>query len=79
MDVVPQKIESQQVNTSKAMPTISKDKDEVPPFLLSLRIFEKNLHNFFYIFNSFLECHATFDSSKVGSHSSTLKLDSDAT
>ena len=46
MNIVPQKIVSQQVNASEAMPTMLKDKIEVPPFLLSIRIYGKNLHNY---------------------------------
>ena len=45
MNIVPQKIVSQQVNTLEVMPTMFKDKVEVPPFLLSIRIYGKNLHN----------------------------------
>lgn len=44
-NIVPQKTTSQQVNTFEAMPTMYKEKGEVPPFSLSLRIFGKNLHN----------------------------------
>ena len=40
-----QKIISQQVNTFEVMPTVYKDKDKVPPFLLRIRVFGKNLHN----------------------------------
>ena len=46
MNIVPQKIVSQQVNAIDAMPTMFKDKVEVPPFLLSIRIYGKNIHNF---------------------------------
>ena len=45
-NTIPQKIVSQQVNVVEAMPTMFKDKVEVPPFLLSIRIYGKNLHNF---------------------------------
>ncbi len=44
-NVVPQKTVSQQVNVVEAIPTMFKDKVEVPPFLLSIRIYGKNLHN----------------------------------
>ena len=44
-NIVPQKKVSQQVNIVEAMPTMFKDKVEVPPFFLSIRIFGKNLHN----------------------------------
>ena len=44
-NIVPQKIVSQHVNVIEAMPTMFKEKVEVPPFLLSTRIFGKNLHN----------------------------------
>ena len=43
---IPQKTVSQQVNVAEAMPTMFKDKVEVPPFLLNIRIYGKNLHNF---------------------------------
>ena len=46
VNIVPKKIVSQQVNATEAMPTMFKDKVEVPPFLLSIRIYGKNLHNF---------------------------------
>ena len=46
MNIVPQKTISQQVNAIEAMPTMFKEKVEVPPFLLSIRIYGKNLHNF---------------------------------
>ena len=42
---IPQKIVPQQVNVVEAMPTMFKDKVEVPPFLLSIKIYGKNLHN----------------------------------
>ena len=42
---IPQRIVSQQVNATKEMPTMFKDKVEVPPFLLSIKIYGKNLHN----------------------------------
>ena len=45
MNIVPQKIVSQQVDASEAMPTMFKDKVEVPLFLLSIRICGKNIHN----------------------------------
>ena len=45
-NTIPQKTVSQQVNIPEAMPTMFKDKVEVPPFLLSIRIYGKNLHNF---------------------------------
>ena len=44
-NTAPRKIVSQQVNTTEAMPTMFKDKVEVPPFFLSIRIYRKNLHN----------------------------------
>lgn len=44
-NTIPQKIVSQQVNTSEVMPTMFKDKVEVPPFLISIKIYGKNLHN----------------------------------
>ena len=40
-----QKVAPQQVNVGEAMPTMFKDKIEIPPFLLSIRIYGKNLHN----------------------------------
>ena len=40
-----QKVTLQQVNFAEAMPTMFKDKTKIPPFLLSIRIFRKNLHN----------------------------------
>ena len=46
MNTIPQKIVPQQLNVVEAMPTMFKDKVEVPPFLLSIRIYGKNLHNF---------------------------------
>ena len=46
MNTIPRKIVSQQVNAIEAMPTIFKDKVEVAPFFLSIRIYGKNLHNF---------------------------------
>ena len=45
VNTVPQKIVPQQVNAAEAMPTMFKDKVEVPPFLLRIRIYGKNLHN----------------------------------
>lgn len=44
-NTVSQKAVPQQVNTLEAMPTMFKDKIEVPPFLLSIKIYGKNLHN----------------------------------
>ena len=44
-NIVPQNTIPQQVNATKAMPTMFKDKVEVPPFLFSIRIYGKNLHN----------------------------------
>ena len=44
MNFAPQKIVSQQVNAIEAMPTMFKDKVEVPLFFPSIEIF-KNLHN----------------------------------
>ena len=46
VNIVPQKTISQQVNAAEAMPTMFKDKVEVPPFFLSIRIYGKNLHNY---------------------------------
>ena len=46
MNTIPQKTVSQQVNVVEAMPTIFKDKVEVPLSFLSIRIYGKNLHNF---------------------------------
>ena len=46
MNNVPQKTVSQQVNALEAMPTMFKDKVEVPPFLLSIKIYWKNIYNF---------------------------------
>ena len=46
MSIVPQKKISQQVNASKAMPTMFKDKVEDPLFLLNIKIYGKNIHNF---------------------------------
>ena len=43
--IVPQKIVSQQVNVAEAMPTMFKDKVEVPPFLLSIKIYGNNFNN----------------------------------
>ena len=45
-NIVPQKTVSQQVNATEVMPTMFKDKVDVPPFFLSIRIYGKNLHNF---------------------------------
>ena len=45
MNTIPQKTISQQVNVAEAMPTMFKDKVEVPPFSLSIKIYGKNLHN----------------------------------
>jgi phage terminase large subunit GpA-like protein len=45
MNTISQKIVPQQVNTLEAMATMFKDKVEVPPFLLSIWIYGKNLHN----------------------------------
>ena len=39
-----QKASPQQVNVVEAMPTMFKDKTEVPLFFLSIRIYGKNLH-----------------------------------
>ena len=44
-NIVPQKIVPQQVNAVEVMPTMFKDKVEVPLFLLGIRIYGKNLHN----------------------------------
>ena len=44
-NTVPQKTISQQVNVAEAIPTMFKDKVEVPPFLLSIRIYGKTVHN----------------------------------
>ena len=46
MNTFPQKIVSQKVNVAEVMPTMFKDKVEVPPFFLSIRIYGRNLHNF---------------------------------
>ena len=46
MNTIPQKIVSQQVNDLEAIATMFKDKVEVHLFLLSIRIYGKNLHNF---------------------------------
>ena len=46
MNNVPQKTIPQQVNVVEAMPAMFKDKVEVPPFLIRIRIFGKNLPNF---------------------------------
>ena len=46
MNTTPQNIVSQQVNSMEAMPTMFKDKVEVPPFFLSIKIYGNNLHNF---------------------------------
>lgn len=46
MNIVSEKEVPQQVNTSKAMPTMFKDKVVAPPFLLSIRIYGENIHNF---------------------------------
>ena len=45
-NTVHQKIISQQVDIAKAMHTMFKDKVEVPPFLLSIKIYGKSLHKF---------------------------------
>jgi hypothetical protein len=45
-NIVPQKMASQQVNALEAMPTMFKEKVEVPPFFLSIQIDRRNLHNF---------------------------------
>lgn len=45
-NVVPQKIVSQQVNAVEVMPIMFKEKIEVPPFFLSIRIYGNNLHNY---------------------------------
>ena len=47
MNIVPQKTISQQVNAVEAMPTMFKDKVEVSPFFLSIKIYGKNLSNCF--------------------------------
>ena len=44
--IYPPKIISQQVNVAEVMVTMIKDKVEVLPFLLSIRIYGKNIHNF---------------------------------
>ena len=44
-NIVPQKTISQEINTLEVMPTMFKDKVEVPPFFLSIKIYGKNLHN----------------------------------
>ena len=44
-NIVPQKTVSQQVNVAEVMPTMFKDKVEVPPFFLSIKICRKNIHN----------------------------------
>lgn len=41
-----QKTVLQQIIVADAMPTMFKDKIEVPPFFLSIRIYGKNLHNY---------------------------------
>ena len=41
-----QKTVSQQVNVVEALPTMFKDNVEVPLFLVSIRIYKKNLYNF---------------------------------
>ena len=46
MNIVPQNIVSQQVNVAEEMPTMFKDKVEVPPFFLSIKIYGKIIHNF---------------------------------
>ena len=46
VNIIPQKMVSQQVNALEAIPTMFKDKVEVPPFFLSIKIYGKNLHNF---------------------------------
>ena len=45
MNIVPQNIVSQQVNTLEEMVTMFKDKVEVPPFFLSIKLYGKNPHN----------------------------------
>ena len=45
VNIVPQKTVSQQVNVAEVIPTIFKDKVEITPFLLSIKIYGKNLHN----------------------------------
>ena len=54
-NIVHQKIVPQKVNIVEAMPTMFKDKVEVPPFLLSIRIYGKNLHN--CLINSGASCN----------------------
>lgn len=44
-NTTPQKMVSQQVNVVEALRTMFKKKVEVPPFLLNIRIYKKNLHN----------------------------------
>lgn len=44
-NTIPQKIVSQQVNVVEALPIMFKDNVEVSPFLLSIRIYGKNLYN----------------------------------
>ena len=46
MSTIPQKMVSQQDNALEAMPTMFKDNVEVPLFLLIIRIYGKNLHNY---------------------------------
>ena len=57
-NIVRQKTVSQQVNATEAMPTMFKDKVEVPPFFLSIRIYGKNLHNF--LIDSGASCNVIF-------------------
>ena len=45
VNIVPQKTVPQQVNAIKVKPTMFKEKVEVPLFLLSIRIYGKNIHN----------------------------------
>lgn len=54
-NTISQKAIPQQVNTSEAMPTMFKDKVEVPPFLLSIRIYGKNINN--CLISSGASCH----------------------
>ena len=44
-NIVPQKTVSHQVNVAEVIPTMFKDKVEVPPFFISIRIYGKNIHN----------------------------------
>lgn len=45
VNTIPQKILPQQVNVIEAIPTMFKEKVEVPPFLLTIGIYGRNLHN----------------------------------